>query len=53
MTKLEILLNKFYATGDQKLSLADHIHQIQNGVEYDEVVDELKKLLEWLNGEVQ
>ncbi|MFS1518627.1 hypothetical protein V1503_19505 [Bacillus sp. SCS-151] len=47
MTKLEQLLNKYYAT--EELSLSDHMNAIQKEVD----ANEFNKLLHWLNKEVQ
>ena len=50
MTKLEQLLNEFYAT--EGLTLSNHIHEIQAEMDTHETVNELKNLLHWLNKKI-
>jgi len=50
MTKLEQLLNEFYAT--EGLTLSNHLYEIESEVDTHEAVDEYKKLLIWLNKKI-
>lgn len=50
MTKLEQLLNQYYATDD--MSLTDIIHQIREDQERNDVVNEFVSLLGWLNKQI-
>lgn len=50
MTKLEQLLNKYYAV--EGLSLNDHLHAIQEDQDWYDVAIEFKGILYWLNREL-
>lgn len=50
MTKLEHLLNQYYATDGMPLS--DIIYQIREDQEHYEVVNELVSMFDWLNKQI-
>lgn len=50
MTKLEQLINKYYATEGQ--SLSDILYSIKEEQEWYEVANELNDLLRWSNNEL-
>jgi len=50
MTKLEQLLNEFYAT--EGLTLRNHLYEIEAEVDTHEAVNEFKNLLHWLNKKI-
>ena len=50
MTKLEKLLNEYYAT--EGLTLSEHLSEIREEVDTYDVVNELVSLLSWLNKEI-